>query len=103
MKKQYRDFLFYCLFLFFFCCFYANLLKFLRCCSIKDTLKIYFCHCGDTFLTLLKKKRLVMHACARSAKQKYGYIYIYIYIYIFLDENVSENGCIYIYIYLSDF
>ena len=35
-----------------------------------------------------------MHACARSAKQKYGYIYI------FLDENVSENGCIYIYIYI---
>ena len=43
-------------FFFFFCCFYANLLKFLRFCSIKDTLKIYFCHCGDTFLTLLKKK-----------------------------------------------
>ena len=62
-------------------------------CSIKDTFKIHFCYCGDTFLTLFKKK-LVMHACARSAKQKYGSIYIY----IFLDENVSENGCIYIYI-----
>ena len=35
-----------------------------------------------------------MHACARSAKQKYGYISI------FLDENVSENECIYIYIYI---
>ena len=35
-----------------------------------------------------------MHACARSAKQKYGYTYI------FLDENVSENGCIHIYIYI---
>ena len=35
-----------------------------------------------------------MHACTRSAKQKYGSIYI------FLDENVSENGCIYIYIYI---
>ena len=35
-----------------------------------------------------------MHACTRSAKQKYGSIYI------FLDENVFENGCIYIYIYI---
>ena len=35
-----------------------------------------------------------MHACTRSAKQKYGSIYI------FLDENVSENGCLYIYIYI---
>ena len=40
------------------------------------------------------KERLVMHACARSAKQKYGSIYI------FLDKNVFENGCIYIYIYI---
>ena len=35
-----------------------------------------------------------MHACTRSAKQKYGSIYI------FLDENVFENGCMYIYIYI---
>ena len=96
MKKQYRDFLFYCLFVCFFCfrCFYANLLKFLCFCSIKDTLKICFCYCGDTFLTLFKKKRLVMHACARSAKQKYGYIYIYFLMKTFLKTGV----CIYIYL-----
>ena len=64
----------------------------------KDTLKIYFCHCGDTFLTLLKKKRLVMHACARSAKQKYGYIYIYFLMKTFLKTGVYVY--IYIYIYI---
>ena len=105
MKKQYRDFLFYCLFVsFFFCCFHANLLKSLCFCSIKDTLKMYFCHCGDTFLTLLKK-RLVMHACARSAEQNYGSIYIYryisgwkrfwkrVYIYIYKDESLLFCNC----------
>ena len=42
-----------------------------------------------------------MHACARSAKQKYGYISIYIY---FLMKTFLKTGVyIYIYIYIYMF
>ena len=77
MKKQYRDFLFYCLFLFLlFLCKFAEVFVLFVFCIVLKTLWKY------TFVTVVilfshySKKRLVMHACARSAKQKYELIYI---------------------------
>ena len=89
MKKQYRDFLFYYLFVSFFA-------VFMQICWSFCVFVVLWTLWKYTFVTVVilfshySKKRLLMHACTRSAKQKYGSIYI------FLDENVFENGCIYI-------